>query len=144
MSLKLGCQGGGNGGSVSMDPEDAIEDWAARVERQSTLTTELSERLQQAQASAESRDGEVRVTVDHSGGLADLRLAERAMRLSATDLSEIILATSRRAQAQLAKDVAELVSGLYGAGSQTAAFIGGTYAAQFPEPDDQDEERDRR
>jgi hypothetical protein len=59
-----------------MDSEDAIEDWAARVERASTLTTELSEGLQQAQASAESRDGEVRVTVDHSGGLADLRLTE--------------------------------------------------------------------
>lgn len=127
-----------------MDPEDAIADWAARAERQALLTTDLSKRLQQAQASAESRDGEVKVTVDHSGGLADLRLTERAMRLSANELSEIILTTSRRAQAQLAKDVAELVSGLCGAESETASFVGGTYAAQFPEPDDQDEERDRR
>lgn len=127
-----------------MDPEDAIADWAARVERQSSLTTELSERLQQARASAESRDGEVLVTVDHSGGLADLRLTERAMRLSADELIEIILTTSRRAQAQLAKDVSGLVSSLFGAGSETAAFIGGTYATQFPDQDDQDEERDRR
>jgi DNA-binding protein YbaB len=127
-----------------MDPEDAIADWAARAELHASLSMELSERLQQAKASAESRDGEVSVTVDHSGGLADLRITERGIRLSADDLSEIILATSRRAQAQLAQAISELVSSLYGAESETASFIGGTYAAQFPQADDQDEERDRR
>src|SRR3954463_7873017 len=111
-----------------MDPEDAIADWAARNERQSALTTELSERLQQARASAESRDGEVFLTVDHSGGLADLRLSELAMRLSPNDLGEIILATSRRAQAKLAQQVADVVGSLYGTGSETAAFIGKTYS----------------
>jgi YbaB/EbfC DNA-binding family protein len=127
-----------------MDPEDAIADWAARGESQSALTAELGERLQRARASAESRDGEVVVTVDQSGGLADLRLSELAMRLSPSDLGEIILATSRRAQAKLAQQVADVVSSLYGAGSETAAFIGKTYSEQFPEPDDEDEERDRR
>jgi hypothetical protein len=61
MSPKLVQQGGGNGGDVSMNPEDAIEDWAARAERQSSLTTELSERLQQARASAGSHDDAIRV-----------------------------------------------------------------------------------
>ena len=73
-----------------MDPDYAVEDWAARVQRQSSLTAELSERLQRAHASAESRDGEVTVTVDHSGGLAQLRLSDRAMRRPADELSEII------------------------------------------------------
>ena len=86
-----------------MDPEDAIEDWAARAERQTALTGELGERLQRARASAESPRGEVVVTVDHSGGLADLRLTDQAMRHSARELSEIILVTSRHAQARLAK-----------------------------------------
>jgi hypothetical protein len=108
------------------------------------LTTELSERLQQATASAESRGGEAVVTVDHSGGLADLRLSDRAMCMTPRELAEIILATSRRAQAQLAQQVTDLVNGLYGSGSDTAAFIGGTYTAQFPEPGDHDEERGRR
>lgn len=127
-----------------MEPEDAVADWAARVERQSALTMDLSERLQQARASAESRGGEVVVTVDHSGGLADLRLSERAMRLLPSALSEIILATSRRAQATLAQQVADVVASLYGAGSETAAFIGEAYSKQFPELDDVGEERDRR
>ena len=130
-----------------MDPEFAFEDWVVRVQRQSALTAELSERLQQVRASAESWDGEVAVTVDHSGGLAELRLSDQAMRRPARELSEIILATSQRAQARLAKDVEALASGLYGAGSETASFIAGTYTEQFPELDEQDDrygERDQR
>ena len=131
--------------TVPLDPEDAIAGWAERIEQQTALTTELSERLQQAAGSAESPGGEAVVTVDHSGGLAQLRLSERAMRLPAVELAEIILATSRQAQAVLARRVSELVGELYGAESETAAFVGGTYAAQFPEPvKDEDEERERR
>jgi alkaline phosphatase len=127
-----------------MDPEDAVDDWAARAERQTAQTVELSERLRQVSASAESRDGEVVVTVDHSGGLADIGLGASAMRLSPRELGEMILLTSRRAQAKLAEQVNDMVGALYGAGSQTASFIGQTYSEQFPELPDEDEERDRR
>lgn len=128
---------------MPLDPEDLLGDWERRVEQQTALTTELSTRLQEIRASAESPDGDAVVTVDQSGGLAELRLSERAMRLSPTELAQVILATSRLAQARLAQQVADLVGGLYGPDSDTAAFIGGTYASQFPEPDD-DEERARR
>ena len=60
--------------TLPLDPEDAIAGWAQRIEQQTALTTELSERLQQATGSAESPGGKVAVTVDHSGGLPDLRL----------------------------------------------------------------------
>jgi hypothetical protein len=131
-------------GNVSMDPDDAVADWAARVERQSALTADLSERLQQVRAVAASRGGEVVVTVDHSGGLAELRLSERAMRLSPGTLGEIVVTTSRRAQATLAQQVADVVGRLYGADSATAAFIGRTYSEQFPEPDVAGQGGDRR
>lgn len=129
---------------MPLDPEDVIAYWAQRVERQTMLTTELSERLQQAKASAESPGGEALVTVDHSGGLANMRLSDRAMRMSPAQLAEIILVTSRRAQAELAQRVADVVKGLYGADSDTAAFIGGIYLEQFPEPEDGDQKRVRR
>jgi DNA-binding protein YbaB len=135
---------GDGGSSVPIDPEAAIDDWAARAEGQSALATKLSERLQQAQASAESRNGEVVVTVNHSGGLVKLRLSDQAMTLSASDLEETILATSHRAQANLARQVSDLVSSLYGAGSETADFVGGTYAEQFPEFEDQNDDGERR
>jgi hypothetical protein len=117
--------------------------WEQRVEQQTLLTAELSERMQRTTATAESAAGEAVVTVDNSGGLAGLRLSDRAMRLGPGELSEIILTTSRRAQAKLAQDVAALVTGLYGSGSATASFITGAYTSQFPEPPEE-QERARR
>ena len=129
---------------MPLDPEEFLADWAQRAEQQTLLTTELSQRMQEMTAAAESPGGEVVVTVGSSGGLTELRLADHAMRKPAADLAEIILAASRQAQARLARQITELATGLYGADSETAAFIGGSYTAQFPEPPVEDEERERR
>lgn len=127
------------------DPEDFLVDWERKVEQQTARTTELSRRMQETRATSESRGGEVVVTVDQSGGLAGLVLTERAMRLPAGELAATVLETSRRAQARLAEQMSQIVTGLYGAGSDTANFIGGAYAEQFPTPpEDDDEERARR
>jgi hypothetical protein len=120
-----------------------VAGWEQRVEEQAALSAELSRRMQQASATVDSDDGAAAVTVDYSGGLADLRLTERAMRLSPGELAEVILATSRRAQAKMAQEMTAVVQGMYGSGSQTASFIAGAYAEQFPEPPDE-QERGRR
>ena len=98
--------------------------------------------MRQAQASVESRGGEVVATVDHAGGLADLVLRKQAMRLPADELAALIVATSRRAQATVARQVGDLARGLYGSDSPMAAFIADTYTEQFPHP--LDEERESR
>src|SRR5687768_4661523 len=129
---------------MPIDPEDMLADWEQRVEQQAALTTELSQAMEQSSASAESRGGEVVVRVGSSGGLTDLRIADRAMTLPAAELAALIVETSQRAQALLAEQVNELVGQLYGPSSETAAFIGGAYSRQFPEPADEREERERR
>jgi DNA-binding protein YbaB len=121
-----------------------LADWEYRIQQQAALTSELSQRLERGTASVEAADGVATVTVDSSGGMTELRIAERAMRLPADELASIILDTNRRAQAKMARQMADVVSDLYGAGSETASFIGGVYADRFPEPPDDDEERDRR
>ncbi|WP_250034390.1 YbaB/EbfC family nucleoid-associated protein [Paractinoplanes maris] len=126
------------------DPEDFLTEWQRRVEQQTTQTTELSRRMQHVRASASAHGGEVEVTVDHSGGLAGLELSERALRLSPGELSRAILETSRRAQAQLASRMNELVTDIYGEGSDTAGFIGSAYAETFPPPPEDEEESTRR
>jgi YbaB/EbfC DNA-binding family len=141
MSSKL--VGLAEGEAVSQDPEDFLADWERRAEQRAMLTTELSRRMQENSASAESRAGEAVVTVDHSGGLTDLTLSERAMQLSARELADVILKTSRRAQAKMAQQIGDMVKGLYGSDSEAAAFITGAYAEQFPEPAE-DEKGDRR
>lgn len=130
---------------MPIDPHDILVDWERRVEEQTRLTTELSQKMEATRATHESNGGEAVVTVDNSGGLADLKLSERAMRLSPQELASIILDTSRRAQAKMAKQMADLVSSVYGSGSETGEFITSAYTSKFPAPpSDEDEQRGRR
>ena len=118
------------------DPEDWLSDWERRAQEQAELSTELSRRMREAGASAGSPGGEVHLSVDHTGGLSDLRLTDRAMYLGADELAALILDASRRAQARMAEQMAEAARSLYGSDSPTTAFIADTYTAQFPAPDD--------
>ncbi|MDI6103477.1 YbaB/EbfC family nucleoid-associated protein, partial [Actinoplanes sp. NEAU-A12] len=95
---------------------------------------ELTRRMKQIDATAESPDGDVTVTVDHAGGLNALTLTDDAMRRAPEDLAHLILATTRQAQSRLAEDMSELVRGIYGADSATTSFVADAYAKQFPAP----------
>ncbi|GGN17712.1 broad specificity phosphatase PhoE [Actinoplanes campanulatus] len=129
---------------MPQDPEELLADWQWRVQRQTETTQELSRRMQQVTASAESRDGDVAVTVDHAGGLSGLTLTDEAMRLAPDDLARLIMATSRRAQSRLSDEMADLVKGMFGADSATTSFVAGTYADRFPaQPSDGHEGRGR-
>ncbi|MEU4424628.1 YbaB/EbfC family nucleoid-associated protein [Actinoplanes sp. NPDC024001] len=117
---------------MSPDPENLLGDWERRVREQTELTTELSRRMQEAEASETSPDGEVHLTVDHTGSLSGLQLTDRAMHLPADDLAHLILNSSRRAQARMAQQMAEVARTLYGSGSPTTALIADAYRSQFP------------
>lgn len=119
---------------MPQDPEDLLADWRRRIQRQTESTLELSRRMRQVDATAQSPHGDVTVTVDHAGGLSDLTLTDEAMRLAPDELAHLILATARQAQTHLAEDMTELVRSVYGADSATTSFIADTYAEQFPAP----------
>lgn len=121
-------------------PEEMLADWEQRVQQQTFLAMELSRRMEEVRGSAHSLGGEVAITVDSAGGLAELKLSDQAMRMRPEDLASLILETSRRAQARLAQRVTAVTRDLYGDDSETASFIGGVYASKFPHQLD-DEER---
>ncbi|MBG0563015.1 YbaB/EbfC family nucleoid-associated protein [Actinoplanes aureus] len=123
-----------------MPPDDLLGDWEHRARQQAELSAELSRRIRDTVATAEAPGGEVRVTVDHSGGLAALRLDDRAMVLRADELADLVMETVRRAQSRLAEQVAEVVRGMYGSDSPTTAFIADAYATQFPRSSDEESE----
>jgi hypothetical protein len=123
------------------DPEDFLTDWQHRVEQQTAQTTELSRRMRDVRATASAPGGQITVTVDHAGGLSDLELTPRALRLTPDELARTILDTSRRAQAHLTARMNELVTDIYGEGSDTAGFIGEAYAEQFPPPPEDEDDQ---
>ncbi|WP_018217651.1 YbaB/EbfC family nucleoid-associated protein [Salinispora vitiensis] len=129
---------------MPLNSEDLLHDWQQRADQHAQLSLEMSRRMQEVTATARSTDDEVEVTVDHTGSMTALRIADYAMRLPAADLSSLVLATSQQAQAKMAQQVGELVQGMYGSDSPTAAFVTGAYNQQFPQPPDEEQERSRR
>lgn len=121
-------------------PEDWIRSFELQAEEQVARSLELSRRLETHTVSASSPDGEVRLTVDSSGGLASITFGAEARGLPLDELASLVLTTSRQAQAQLAKAMAEVATEVMGAGSETASFVSNAYRERFPEPPDDREE----
>src|SRR5689334_9411234 len=105
---------------MSFVSDDLLRSFELRAEEQAAQARRLSARIEQSTATAESTGGEVTVTVDSTGGLAALRFGAAAERLPLDRLAALVLETSRRAQAEIAKQVGDLVSDTYGLGSPTA------------------------
>ncbi|BFU45848.1 YbaB/EbfC family nucleoid-associated protein [Krasilnikovia sp. MM14-A1004] len=121
---------------MSQLPEDLLRSFELRAAEHAERAQLLSRRLEQNSVTAQSRGGEVQVTVDSTGGLSGLQFGSAARDLELDRLAELVLATSRQAQAKLAESMGELVSDLYGQGSPTATFVTQTYAQRFPVQDD--------
>jgi DNA-binding protein YbaB len=100
--------------------------------------------MERVRVTAHGGDGAVEVTIDSTGGLVDLHLTEAGLRLGAAALAAEILATARRAQAQLPEVMSQTMASVLGPGSDTARFVTETYAERFPAPPDDADERTRR
>ena len=124
--------------------EDLLRSFELRAAEQAERAQLLSRRLARNSTMVESPDGAVRVVVDSTGGLADLRFGRAAREVPLDRLAELVLTTSKRAQAELADSMGELVSQVYGPGSDTATFVSQAYAERFPAPAPDDEDRDQR
>lgn len=121
------------------DPEGMVQGWSDGVNDQVRRATELNEQIEASRAGADSPNGEVRVTVDSTGSLAELELRDSAMRLDKRALARMIMDTSRKAQGLMAQEVTRLAQEKLGADSSAADFISSTYAQKFPMPPEDDD-----
>jgi len=126
---------------MALNPEDDLRSFELRAEAQVQRTLQLRAELEAAEVTVRSPGGEMTVRVNSAGGLADLRFHPESDGLSRDDLARLVLTTSRRAQAKLAERVGELTASMYGAGSDTAAFVSAAYASKYPPPDEDSETR---
>jgi DNA-binding protein YbaB len=118
------------------ETERLVDDWQAGVDTSAAATRKLSERLSSLTASARSDDGLVRVTVDPSGVVTDLDLAEGIRRLPADVTAVLILKTMRTAQNALVALATSVTAETLGAGSATGRAIIESYASRLRHPDD--------
>ncbi|MGP4020016.1 YbaB/EbfC family nucleoid-associated protein [Saccharopolyspora sp. 5N708] len=85
-----------------------------RFQEQAQKASELQSAMRGLQGTASSADRSVTVTVAPSGALLDLRLAPNAVRQSASDLQQQIMATIRQATASAAEQLNNTVAPILG------------------------------
>ncbi|MER7081934.1 YbaB/EbfC family nucleoid-associated protein [Saccharopolyspora kobensis] len=85
-----------------------------KFEEQAQKASELQSAMQGMQGTASSQDRSVTVTVAPSGAVLDLRLAPNAVRQSANDLQQQIMATIREATASAAEQMNNAVAPILG------------------------------
>jgi hypothetical protein len=108
--------------------ESDLAEWAARAKS-------LSARVQALTGAATSADRAVTVTVDATGGLLDLRLDERVRQHSAAHTARLILEITRRARADLLRQVTEATAGTLDRDDPTGQAIVESYRSRLrPDP----------
>lgn len=93
---------------------ERIQEMMRKFEEQAQKASELQSAMQGLQGTASSPDRSVTVTVAPSGAVLDLRLAPNAVRQSANDLQQQIMATIREATASAAEQLNSTVAPILG------------------------------
>jgi DNA-binding protein YbaB len=122
-------------GDYLRDADAAI----ARVEQQIAAAQEQAERGRRFQedvaavrGSATSPRREVRVTVDASGRLLDVQLADAAAELALTDLSRLIVEAARAAQRDAGEQAVRVAADLFGEEAGATARLRAEIAEAIP------------
>lgn len=115
--------------------EEEIKRWASDIQAKADRYQQMQQQVTAVTATAESRDGVVRVTVDSAGAVTDLRITDDARRMSGAGLAEAVLATMRQAQAGIRDQVAQVMSDTVGDDTETVNAVVSAYQQRFPDPE---------
>jgi YbaB/EbfC DNA-binding family protein len=111
-----------------------LEEWSAEADERAALARTFADRVAAVSATAADRDGTVQVTVNASGAVTGLRLAEQVRAWPAQRIGEQILAVMRAAQAELTGRVASVAADTLGEHSPVGRDVVAGYRARFPAP----------
>jgi DNA-binding protein YbaB len=110
-----------------------VDDWQAQVLEKAAQARELTARVSGLRASAESRDGAVRVTVESTGVPVEITLGDAVAGWKPERIASEVMAVMRQAQQRLTKAVAEAADATVGAESETGRAVLNSYYTRFPE-----------
>ncbi|MGW5646149.1 YbaB/EbfC family nucleoid-associated protein [Saccharopolyspora sp. NPDC003752] len=109
-----------------LDPDGARERlaaWKGRIDKLAADTQTMSDRLQQARATASDPNGLVEVTIDSTGALVGLQLTSRIQRVAPDVVAQAIMATLGAAKNKLADQSQEIIADTVGTESPAARAI---------------------
>ncbi|CAM3337727.1 YbaB/EbfC family nucleoid-associated protein [Stackebrandtia soli] len=124
---------------MNSDPSAAAEAMLNDAERMLQRRQEEAERLNQALSEVTvvgaNKDGSVKVKIDSTGGLADIKFTPDALKMTPEELRAEIMRGVSTARRHLGGKVNEAVSTVYGPDSATTAMFADQYTSRFGKPE---------
>ena len=117
------------------DPEAAnrlIDNWESSLKERAAQAKSFADQGAGVTVTARDPDGIVEVTVDSTGAVTALNLSERIRKQPAVEVADLILATMRKAQAQLSRRMAEVAAETMGGDSDVTRAVVASYEKRFP------------
>lgn len=111
----------------------ALDQWVADAEAMAAKYQQLSTDVAKVSVAETTPDGLITATVDASGLLTDLRIADRATAMPGAKLAGAVLWAMRRAQSRIAGQVGELMKTTVGDDTAMAEAVMDRYQSAFPE-----------
>lgn len=122
-------------GVDEMRTEQELQRWAAEATAKAEKYQAVSQQVAGVNITEVSRDGIVRVTVDATGAVVNLEIADQHREVVGAALAASVLATMRKAQARIAGRVSEIVAEVGVEDRGTASALVSSYQQRFPEPE---------
>ena len=116
-----------------MNPEEVLVDYEAKLAEVTRRAEQVRDGLARTTVTGRSTDGHISVTVNASGNVVGLKLADAACDQPGAELAEAILRTIARTQSQLAGAVQAAMAPEL-SGSNVMAELDTQYRTTFPEP----------
>jgi DNA-binding protein YbaB len=114
--------------------QDSLARWVAAGKAKAVRFQQMRAEVQQIAVTETSADGVVTVTVDASGNVTNLHVTDGASGWPGAKISTVLLATMRRAQAQLADRIAEVMTATVGDEPNALNTVLTSYHSKFPQP----------
>jgi hypothetical protein len=124
------------------DPDQLIADFEEKAAQARQRAERIRDGLTAVRVTERTPDGRVAVTVNASGNLVDLRLADGPQDKAGPELAQDIMRTLRRAQSHLAEAVRDGLGEV--AGPDTLAELENQYRTTYPPPAEEPKDRRRR
>jgi DNA-binding protein YbaB len=107
-----------------------IEKLVRVSEEHSARVKEMQERAVELKGCAESKDRRIKVTCTTTGGVSDIEIDPRAMRMPAKEFAETLKTLIREANADLHRQLSDLMAETYGEAANPMALAQNQEAVQ--------------
>lgn len=105
------------------DANRIVSDYEKRMAALLEKAEEAKTQIRELTGSATSQDGAVTMTVSAAGALVDLSFGAEAEGMPRARLAALVMATSRRAQAQATQRITEIMAPIIGDNSDAMRFL---------------------